>query len=159
MRALAPPTAAMSAVARRLWGVAVAELHPLPGYDDLNYRVVDESGRRFVLKLAAMDATRDVLEMQSAAAAHLRARAPRIAVPTALPLRDGTTVASVGFNEGPRLVRMLTWVPGQMLVDHPPGSTTLISAVINKETHESREATQCYLNIKKQRRPLHCTTP
>jgi 4-aminobutyrate aminotransferase-like enzyme/Ser/Thr protein kinase RdoA (MazF antagonist) len=113
-------------VARRLYGLE-AEARALPGEFDDNFRISTEGGRAFVLK--AMHPAREpgLVEMQCSALAHLAARAPRLPVQRVVPTVAGESWTFVPGPDGaPRLVWMLTWLPGTSLAEARPRRPELL---------------------------------
>lgn len=85
---------------------------PLPGEHDLNFRVDGESGKTWLLKLHAAGQELDIA-MQAAVLDHLQAVAPGLPLSKAVLTLAGETMVSVDFR-GPRLARLLTWLPGDI---------------------------------------------
>jgi 4-aminobutyrate aminotransferase-like enzyme/Ser/Thr protein kinase RdoA (MazF antagonist) len=124
----AHPLSATEAVtlARRLYGLE-AEAQPLPGELDDNFRISTEGGRAFVLK--AMHPAREpgLVEMQCAALGHLAERAPHLPLSRVVPTLGGESWTFVPGPDGtPRLVWMLTWLPGTSLAEARPRRPELL---------------------------------
>ncbi len=87
-----------------------ANLSPLPGEHDLNYRVTAADGQEYLLKLhAAGDA--DELDMQMAVLEHLAAKAPALSISRAFRARSGGATSKIELR-GTRTARLLSWLPG-----------------------------------------------
>jgi 4-aminobutyrate aminotransferase-like enzyme/Ser/Thr protein kinase RdoA (MazF antagonist) len=105
--------AAAQALAVAVFGVD-GSASPLPGERTLNY-LLDAGGDRFVLKLHD-PAERDGVALEAAALEHLA----RVGgVPTAVPTLAGGPTADVELD-GPRLARLLRWLPGQTWAQTAP---------------------------------------
>ncbi|WP_447977996.1 aminotransferase class III-fold pyridoxal phosphate-dependent enzyme [Candidatus Nitrospira bockiana] len=109
--------------ARDLFGVS-AVARPLPSERDQNFLLETKAGPEFVLKIANGAELREVLEAQNAALAHLAVTAPALACPRPCPSLSGQTILSVrGAHGATHFVRLLSYVPGHLLVEtapHPP---------------------------------------
>ena len=103
-----------SAIASRCFGVDVASIQPLPGYEDLNCRITTRDGHRHVLKIAAEGSERQALEGQNAALEHLARVAPELPVPRLARAGEETVVQHNG-----RWVRLISWLDGRFLAEAP----------------------------------------
>src|SRR6267378_2153716 len=120
-------------LARELYGLAVTA-QALPGEYDDNFHLttLDKSaggnGERgeFVLKVMHPARERAFIDMQCCALQHLAQRAPELTLPRVLLNRKGETFAVVPADSGTRLVWLLTYVPGTMLVKARPHSSELL---------------------------------
>ena len=102
-------------LAERRYGLC-GTARDLPSYIDENYLIETESGERFVLKLSHPGEDVRLLTAQNAAMAQLAAAG--LAVPVARPDRDGSELGTVRDDDGrERIVRLLTYLPGGLLVD------------------------------------------
>ncbi len=113
-------------VAGRLYGLQ-AEARALPGEFDDNFRISAEGGRTFVLK--AMHPAREpgLVELQCAALRRLAERAPQLPLPRVVPTLGGESWTFVPGPDGtPRLVWMLTWLPGTRLAEARPRRPELL---------------------------------
>lgn len=91
-----------------------ARLTRAAGEND-NYFVELADGRRAVLKLAEAGATRERIDFEHAAVEACEAAGLGVVLPRLLPGRDGDVVLSLaGAPGGPRLGRLLQFVPGQV---------------------------------------------
>jgi 4-aminobutyrate aminotransferase-like enzyme/Ser/Thr protein kinase RdoA (MazF antagonist) len=116
-------------LARRLYGLEV-EAHSLPGEFDDNFRVSTPDGRAFVLKAMHPARERGLVELQCAALGHLAERAPHLPLPRVVPARGGEAATAVPGPDGtPRLVWMLTWLPGTTLAEARPRGPELLSGL------------------------------
>jgi 4-aminobutyrate aminotransferase-like enzyme/Ser/Thr protein kinase RdoA (MazF antagonist) len=117
------------ALARDAFGVlGVAE--PLASERDQNFRVAAADGAAFVLKIANATERPEVLDFQNAALDHLAARSPALAVPRLRRTLSGETVAWAAGPDGRvHLVRLLTWVPGEVMARVRPHSEALLASL------------------------------
>src|SRR6266403_415424 len=120
-------------LARELYGLSVSA-KALPGeYDDnFNLTAIDKStGQKrepdgFVLKVMHPARERGFIDMQCCALQHLAQRVPELTLPRVLLNRRGEAFAAVDVGGVARLVWLLTYVPGTMLVKARPHSSELL---------------------------------
>ncbi len=123
-------------LARELYGLEVAP-KSLPGeYDDnfhlksLDKGALERGGPAgFVLKVMHPARERSFIDMQCRALQHLAQRAPQLALPRVLPNRKGEAFTAVDVDGTPRLVWLLTFVPGAMLAKARPHSPELLRSI------------------------------
>jgi 4-aminobutyrate aminotransferase-like enzyme/Ser/Thr protein kinase RdoA (MazF antagonist) len=116
-------------IAEELYGVR-GSAHPLPGEQDQNIRLTTVGDEELVLKLSHAAEDRDTLDLQNKALAHLAERAPELALPRVLPSSAGEAIATVTAPEGTtHLVRLLTYVPGKLLVHASPHTPELLRSL------------------------------
>src|ERR1700724_463815 len=134
-------------LARGLYGLAVAA-KALPGeYDDNFYltsvrelvgaqsemaapRSNSKTQNEFVLKVMHPARERAFIDMQCRALQHLAQRAPRLTLPRVRLNLNGEAFAAVTAADGSqRLVWLLTYVPGTMLVKARPHSPELLRSL------------------------------
>jgi len=111
------PTAA-EALLRERYGLR-ASARPLPSYADTNFRI-DVGRESYVLRIAHVGEELAALLFQHRLLERLERagiRAPRV-----VPAHGGGDVETLETAEGPRLVRLHTWVPGVPLAElaEPP---------------------------------------
>ncbi|MBP7693335.1 MAG: phosphotransferase, partial [Anaerolineales bacterium] len=119
------------------YGFPPAALKPLASFQDQNFRVTDAAGRQFVLKIANAHETRATLDLQNQAMAHVAARAPDFPTPRVVPARDGAGLIPAEHAGERHWVRLLSYLPGQTLVDTPylsPGWLDEIGATVGRLT-------------------------
>ncbi len=117
---------ALAASEFRIAGVA----EPLPSERDQNFRVTAAGGGAFVLKIANATESRDILEFQNAALDHLAARRPEFAVPRVCRTASRASIVQATGAGGRRhLVRMLTWVAGDVLAEVKPHTEELLESL------------------------------
>jgi len=127
----APPVSEQEAVrlARELYGME-ARARALPGEYDDNFLLSTPDARRFVLKVMHPARERGLVEAQCDVLAHLARRAPQLTLPRVHPTTGGEAIATAPGPDGtPRLVWMLTFVPGTLLADARPRSPELLSSL------------------------------
>jgi len=135
---VARPTTEAEAVelARELYGLTITA-KSLPGEYDDNFHLtsLDESAiagggsAGFVLKVMHPARERAFVEMQCRALQHLAERAPQLTLPRVLLNRSGETFAAVEADGSARLVWLLSYVPGTMLVKARPHSPELLHSL------------------------------
>lgn len=112
---------------RRLYGLRV-EASALPGWVDENFELRTEAGERLVLKVSPPDVDAALLEAQAEALDLLTAAG--IPAPSVYRNQHGAAVTRwVDTHGRSRLVRVLSWMPGRMLVDASPRSAALVHDV------------------------------
>ncbi len=117
------------ALARRLYGLS-ASATPLPGEQDRNFLLQTNAGPAFVLKIANAAESRNTLEAQNAALRHLAQRASALHCPRVRPARGRQSIATArGPGGAEHLIRMLTYVPGHLLVEASPHSPELLASL------------------------------
>lgn len=113
--------------ARNHFGVsAVAQI--LPSECDQNFLLVTHAGPECVLKIANSSASFEILEAQNAALEHLGQADPALHCPRILPtIKKGERAAHIESSDGIKhMARLLTYVPGHLLVDVAPHTTELL---------------------------------
>jgi len=117
------------------WG-REGELHRLAGEADLSFRVEQDGVPSIVLKVAAADTDRRLidLEMEILARCEGPVGGPRLPLPSRVPGRNGQDFESVQWPDGStRIVRALTWMDGRLLArarPAPPGTFRGLGAVL-----------------------------
>ena len=120
-----------SALSKELFNItASAEL--LPSERDQNFRLQDETGGQFVLKIANATETREVLDLQNRAMTHVAERRAALfeacaPCPRVLSAPSGEEILSIPGRDGARhFVRLLTYLPGKPLVTVNPHDGQLL---------------------------------
>ncbi len=118
-----------SRIASELYGLhASAQL--LPGERDANFYVKTDAGQEYVLKIAPAEESRDTLDMQNQALAHLARHAPALRLPQVCPTPAGETIATMSTSDGAQhFARLLTYVPGQLFSETRPHSAALLHSL------------------------------
>ncbi|MBZ5588955.1 MAG: aminotransferase class III-fold pyridoxal phosphate-dependent enzyme [Acidobacteriia bacterium] len=118
-----------AAIAGGVFAVEAAA-RSLPGEYDDNFFLAARDDRRFVLKVMHPAREWGFVEMQCQALQHLARRAPHLALPRVCPTASGETIVTVPTQDGtPRLVWMLTHVPGTTLAEARPHSPELLASL------------------------------
>jgi Ser/Thr protein kinase RdoA (MazF antagonist) len=116
VRRISPEEAAR--IAFELHGLRAA-IEPLTGEADENFRLSSPQGE-FILKIASPAEDPAVVDLSAAALIHIARADPRFPCPRVCRDRDGRVVTAVKDAAGrDRLVRLLTWLPGQMMQSAP----------------------------------------
>ena len=141
-------------LARELYGLAVTA-QALPGEYDDNFHLIPLTGARgaqldiaappsvrtkpakpeiggagFVLKVMHPARERAFIDMQCRALQHLARRAPQLTLPRVVPDKNGAAFSEITAADGSsRLVWLLTFVPGTMLVKARPHSAELLRSL------------------------------
>jgi 4-aminobutyrate aminotransferase-like enzyme/Ser/Thr protein kinase RdoA (MazF antagonist) len=123
-------------LARELYGLAVTA-EALPGEYDDNFHLTTtnktaENGEPagFVLKVMHPARERAFIDMQCRALQHLARRTPQLALPRVLLNKKSEAFTEIGAADGSRrLVWLLTYVPGTMLVRARPHSAELLESL------------------------------
>ncbi|MEE8467562.1 MAG: phosphotransferase [Planctomycetota bacterium] len=111
-------------LAGRLYGLHV-EASALPGFRDENFLLRTGAGEQLVLKVSPVGEDAILLEAQAQVLDHLESAG--IPAPRVRRDLDGDAVTCWIDTLGRRRsVRMLTWLPGRMLVDATPRSPALL---------------------------------
>ena len=126
-------TAAEAGHIAELFGVS-GTTQPLAGEHDQNFLLTTDGGEQYVLKLSHAAEQRAILDLQNAALAHLAQRAPShaLALPRPRPTiaGDSNLIASISSPDGTKhFVRLLTYVPGTLLAETQPHSSTLLRSL------------------------------
>ncbi|PRQ02419.1 Acetylornithine aminotransferase [Enhygromyxa salina] len=118
--------ATAAALAREHWGLS-GQLRELGSYADRNFLIEGEAGERHVLKITAeASEPREVVELQAAALGHLSERASAALVPRVIPSRAGPLlVASADARDQACVLRVLSWLPGQLWSERSAPSAAL----------------------------------
>jgi 4-aminobutyrate aminotransferase-like enzyme/Ser/Thr protein kinase RdoA (MazF antagonist) len=102
----------LQAILAHDWDVHGA-LTPLHGERDLNFRVEDPSGKRYLLKVSNPADSVDVVDFQVAAARHIRRVSPGIRISDVVPTRSGAAWTATTDANGRRCqLRLMTFLEG-----------------------------------------------
>jgi hypothetical protein len=135
-------------LARELYGMGVTA-KSLPGEYDDNFHLIENDGPiavgtagtaesvlthldspSFVLKVMHPAREHSLIDLQCRALQHLAERAPQIRLPRVRPARSGELFTQVNAIHGTqRLVWLLTYVPGKMLIEARPHSDELLASL------------------------------
>jgi Ser/Thr protein kinase RdoA (MazF antagonist) len=95
------------------------EPEPLPSERDHNFRIRARGGDGFVLKITHPAEPRSVTNFQTMALRHIATVDPTLAVPAVIAARDGRFEPELTGCGPPRTVRLLSYLPGQLLIRAP----------------------------------------
>ena len=112
-------------IAERLFGLS-ATARVLPSERDQNFELTDETGEKFVLKIANALESRELLDAQNAALDHVRRQVsfcPRVVANV-----SGETIS----REGDYYVRLVTYLPGTPLALATPHTPSLLRDIGRK---------------------------
>lgn len=122
------PTGA-SRIARDLYGLNAAA-EPLPGEYDDNFLLRTDDSRCFVLKVMHPAREDSFVDMQCRALQHLATRAPQLALPRVIAMRDGASFSRSTLDDGSnQLVWLLSYLPGATLTEVNPHSAELLASL------------------------------
>jgi 4-aminobutyrate aminotransferase-like enzyme/Ser/Thr protein kinase RdoA (MazF antagonist)/murein DD-endopeptidase MepM/ murein hydrolase activator NlpD len=108
----------------------IGRAEALPSERDQNFRIATDGSEAFVLKIANATEPRDILEFQNAALQHLAARRPGLPAPkVCLSVSGESIVQATGGGGRQHMVRMLTWVPGDVLAEVKPHTEELLESL------------------------------
>jgi 4-aminobutyrate aminotransferase-like enzyme/Ser/Thr protein kinase RdoA (MazF antagonist) len=112
----APRFSAEQAVqlAAELYGLDVTATS-LPSERDQNFRLHAAAGAQYVLKIANLEESREILELQNASIRHLTSRAAELAWPRIVPTLAGEEIAHAAGHH----VRLFTWINGACFAVQP----------------------------------------
>lgn len=103
-------------------------LTPLVGELDLNFRLHSADGNSYILKIAHFGESLEHLEMQNAIMIHLSESAAEYQLPRVIPTLDGEYILKITDDKNrERFLRLLTWVPGELLARTNPHSNDLLN--------------------------------
>jgi 4-aminobutyrate aminotransferase-like enzyme/Ser/Thr protein kinase RdoA (MazF antagonist) len=116
-------------VAMDRYGLIDTSIEALPSERDQNFHVITHGPESFILKISHKDESRASLELQERVLTHLRARVPELAMPRIVPTLSGETLTSLTRHPDVHLVRMVTYVPGQIWAQVAPHSVALLRSL------------------------------
>lgn len=116
-------------IAREHFGID-GKADELPSERDQNYLILTKGGDQFVLKIANEAESRSGLELQNHVVTSLAAALKDIGTPSVVPSLSGDTLVTLASARGStHLVRVLTWVPGEVLARTKPHSPALLRSL------------------------------
>ncbi len=117
------------ALALDLFGVT-ATARSLPSERDQNFLFETKSGPEFVLKVANSSEAREILEAQNAVLEHLARCDPSLHCPRLRATTRGERIGTAQRSDGStHFVRLLTFVPGNLLVEVGPHTPELLRSL------------------------------
>jgi 4-aminobutyrate aminotransferase-like enzyme/Ser/Thr protein kinase RdoA (MazF antagonist) len=116
-------------LARDLYGLSL-DAESLPSERDQNFVLRDDSGPRFVLKIANREEALEVLDLQNKLLDWLGRSATGLVFPRLIPARSGLEITPVAGDGGTAyFVRLLTWVDGVPMATVQPQSAPLLRSL------------------------------
>ncbi len=107
--------------------VPVTAVTPLPGFDDINYRIEDRQGKRYTLKISPAGTDPALVELQIRIAGHLASRLPELHFPDIILTYDKKSWFTRRDRNGDeRIIRLQQWVPGRPLGSVTPRSREIL---------------------------------
>jgi Ser/Thr protein kinase RdoA (MazF antagonist) len=117
------------ALARNLYGLKGMGKE-LSSERDQNFFIQDESGRKFILKIANAAEKKEVLEFQNQAISHLRKEVPQFSWPEIRETVLGEQITTVEHRSGScHFVRLLSYLPGRFLAHVRPHKPELLRSL------------------------------
>ncbi len=107
----------------------VGTLRPLPSERDFNFHLTISTGQQFTFKISNQAEQRNVLELQHCAMRHIQQQDATLHCPQAIELEEGGTITAVSSPIDPNhtyLIRLLTYLPGQLFAHVQPHSNELM---------------------------------
>lgn len=114
-------------VAEHLFGLR-AQAERLDGEYDDTFRLT-ASNAQYILKIAPAHEKRALLELQNAALEHIHRRSSAIFVPHPHRTSHGESLGTIDVDGTSRFVRLLHYIPGDLLAHIRPQSAALLSSV------------------------------
>jgi 4-aminobutyrate aminotransferase-like enzyme/Ser/Thr protein kinase RdoA (MazF antagonist)/murein DD-endopeptidase MepM/ murein hydrolase activator NlpD len=116
-------------LARDLFGIT-GHARPLPSERDQNFLAEAFNGAAFVLKIANASEVREVLEAQNAALEYLARQGTKLRCPRIVCSKTGEAILTAQAKDGTEhFVRLLSYVPGHLLVQTRPYSQRLLEGL------------------------------
>ncbi len=104
-------------------------LTPLVGELDLNFRFLSSTGTEYILKIAHFGESREQLAFQNRIMTYLASRVLDFQLPRVVSAKNGAQILEIKDEEGnARFVRLLTWVPGDLLATTSPHTPALLAS-------------------------------
>jgi 4-aminobutyrate aminotransferase-like enzyme/Ser/Thr protein kinase RdoA (MazF antagonist) len=114
----------------KYWAVTLQTIRPLPGEIDLNYRITTTGGQDFTFKVSRPGSDTGQIELQQAALQWINQQDIDLELPYPVPDLHGRLIVSERDEHGrERLLRMVRWVPGQVLAETNPRSLDLLTQI------------------------------
>ena len=106
------------------------QLRPLPSERDQNFLVESSDGALFVLKIANASDAQEVLDAQNAVLTYLAKSESNICCPKVFLNENGEGILRIQAEDGTaHFVRLLTYIPGHLLVQTRPYSRSLLEGL------------------------------
>ena len=121
----------------------IATVRQLPSYRDQNFLVKEKTGKQFVLKITNAEEQKEELDFQNEVLGFLAKSDPPIVCPQIIPTISGEKITAVTSMDGlSHYVRLLTYLPGDRLVDIKRHSPELLSSLGRYLGHMDRALTK-----------------
>lgn len=109
------------------WSLAIRTIRPLPGEIDFNFYVEAENDKVYTFKVSRPRADRQAIDFQQAALQWLIQHTLPIELPYPIPNHQDEMITLEKDEQGEeRVLRMVQWVPGQVLAKTNPKSLDLL---------------------------------
>jgi len=116
-------------IAREEYNLTIT-VRQLPSYSDQNFLVKEKNGTKFVLKITNAEEQKEELDFQNEVMGFLAKRDPPIVCPQIIPTISGEQITTTTSTDGLTYrVRLLTYLPGDRLVDIKRHSPELLSSL------------------------------
>lgn len=107
-----------------------AQVSPLAGEVDFNFRLKTSDNKQYVFKMSRPDEVVESIDFQAAMMDHLANKELSLILPQSIKALNGDPrVRMVDKNGLDRYIRLQSWVPGRMMVDVNPHSPELLSSL------------------------------
>lgn len=103
----------------------VGRAKQLPSERDQNFLLIGDSGDNFVLKIANSCEQRSLLEAQNQALRHLQEKVTFC--PRVIPAKSGEEIVQIFADATSHYVRLVTYIPGELLAEVPHSSRLLFN--------------------------------
>lgn len=111
-------------LANELFGVK-AKSRLLASERDQNFRLDTDDGRRFTFKVSNCAENPAVVEFQNGALQHIAEKDAGIPIPRVIANLDGAYLSAANINSQRHLIRLFSWMDGQILYDVKAQATAL----------------------------------
>lgn len=116
-------------LAKEYYGLQ-ATAQPLPSERDQNFLLLDDSGAKFVLKIANADEALEILDLQNKVIQFLGGSDTGLEWPRIVPTLSGNGIVPVASEDGVAFfVRLLKWVNGVCFANVSPHSPQLLASL------------------------------
>ena len=112
-----------------LFGIT-SNARSLPSERDQNFLLKTDIGSKFVLKIANALEVQEFLEAQNAVLDYIEKHDSSLHCPHVVPARTGERIVTIQSSEGSSFfVRMLSYIPGSLLIDTRPHTPKLLESL------------------------------
>lgn len=126
---LKPTPEEVASYALQHYGIT-AEVTPLAGEVDFNFKLKTADKQYFVFKMSRPDEDAESLDFQAAMMSHLAEKQLPLTLPQQVKTQKGATRVTVMDKTGnERYIRLQTWVPGRMMVNVNPHTPELLRSL------------------------------